>query len=123
MCVSVSVCLCTEGRDKKGGVEIRRIMILVMGRTALVRGIRGQIHPWRNITELLETTSGIHFTHENKKPVYPHLSSAAQSKDVKCPVWGGGREFCVFWEPFTSAAFGCPEVMLSACPCSSSFTG
>jgi len=55
---------------------------------------------------------GFIFTHENKEPVYPHLSSAAQSKDMKSPAWGGGRGFCMFWESFTCAALRRPEVML-----------
>ena len=59
--VCVCVCVCTEGRDKKGGGEIRWIMILAMGSTALAWGIRGEAHPRRNIAELPETTSGIHF--------------------------------------------------------------
>lgn len=52
------------------------------------------------------------FIHENKEQVYLHLSNAAQSKDVKSPIYCGGGGFCMFWEPFAFAEFRCPEVML-----------
>lgn len=34
--VCVCMCVCVMGGDEEGGGEIRRIMILVMGRNALV---------------------------------------------------------------------------------------
>lgn len=110
------MCECSEGGGEKGGGEIRRIMVPAMGRNALgSRRTRANSHPRRNIAELPETAAGSRFTQENREPRYPHLSSAAQSKDVKSPAFTQGwglRGSAWIWEHFTSTVVGLPGVKL-----------
>lgn len=70
------------------------------------------MHPWRNIAELPETTSGIHFSaikirHQSGLNCQVQLKVEAW----RALVWGRARGICTFWEPSMSAAFRFPEVM------------